>query len=411
MEQKETLDAWEKRGRLDKVRILKEKLTRGEREKTERERKKEVAEWKRKSWKYPQNKSNNSMLQDNPPRPNQQGEPAMATTNHTQTGDTNQSLQYLKKYALILSPALLMTSTNSEKPATTSKHVQIPTGSTLASIQHPPPDPNDGSSQQQVMSSTQPPTSAPSLPHVDISKQQQEMVTFDTKNVGPVSPLKQKFSEATGSTLQEDLDSAQYPKSIPSGSSQQQKQNSAQYPSSGPDIPNPKSPHISTTSAGKYKTGFLTSSTGKFGAGFFTSRTGKFDTSVSTNSAGNSGRRTAKPPPPPPQLQSSKASTQSAAGYLERKRWTELGKDLDGKMRMWEVIDIGIKKSTRSKEQFSKVSRIKNNEQGVQKIQSLGKTKNTVEVLNVDGKKGQGNTFPSNCWKLKKFQMSILTDN
>ena len=30
MEQEETLAAWEKRGRLDKVRILKEKLTRGE---------------------------------------------------------------------------------------------------------------------------------------------------------------------------------------------------------------------------------------------------------------------------------------------------------------------------------------------------------------------------------------------
>jgi hypothetical protein len=193
---------------------------------------------------------------------------------------------------------------------------------------------------------------------------------------------------ATGSTLQEDLDSAQYPKSTPSGSSQQQKQNSAQYPPSGPNIPSPKRLHIFTTSAGKYKTGFLTSSTGKFGAGFFTSRTGKFDTSVSTSSAGNSGRRTAKPPPPPPQLQSSKASTQLAAGYHERKRWTELGKDLDGKMRMWEVIDVGI-----------------------QKIQSLGKSKILLKFLMLMDRKDKGKLFPSNCWKLKKIHMLILTDN
>ena len=36
MEQEETIAAWEKRSRLDKVRRLKEKLTRGEKEKTER---------------------------------------------------------------------------------------------------------------------------------------------------------------------------------------------------------------------------------------------------------------------------------------------------------------------------------------------------------------------------------------
>ena len=71
-----------------------------------------------------------------------------------------------------------------------------------------------------------------------------------------------------------------------------------------------------------------------------------------------------------------------------------IGKNLDGKMRMWQVIDIGIKKSTRNKEQFSKISRIKNNKNGVQKIQSLGETKNTVEVLNVDGQERQGKTFP-----------------
>ena len=61
---------------------------------------------------------------------------------------------------------------------------------------------------------------------------------------------------------------------------------------------------------------------------------------------------------------------------------------------MWEVIDIGIKKSTRNKEQSSKMSRIQNNEKSVQKIQSVGQTKNTVEVLSVDGQESQGKTFP-----------------
>ena len=148
------------------------------------------------------------MLQDSPPRSNQQGEPAVATINHTQADNiNNQSLQYLKKYALILSPASLMTNTNSEKPPTTSTCVQIPPGST--------------------------------------------------------------YSAPSGNTMQEELDSAQYTLPTPGGSTQQQEQSSAQCPSYVHEPPyiskgstGKNKTGVFTRPTGKFETSVFTSSTG-----------------------------------------------------------------------------------------------------------------------------------------------------
>ena len=43
-------------------------------------------------------------------------------------------------------------------------------------------------------------------------------------------------------------------------------------------------------------------------------------------------------------------TTLITAGNKEKKRWKEIGKDLEGKLKVWENIDIGVRKSTRKNE-------------------------------------------------------------
>ena len=60
-------------------------------------------------------------------------------------------------------------------------------------------------------------------------------------------------------------------------------------------------------------------------------------------------------------------------------------------MKMWEIVDTGLKKSTRRKEMNPKT---KNIEKAASKLQCLGR-KNKREKLNIKTQERQGKTFPS----------------